>query len=228
MDGKSSPKTVSDVLQIVDIALDSYDDIFSDFDPSPFATRILSEDFLNELFRRYSHTPKGRFVVNFTIPKALRSEKTETLIRKRLKDHFKERDLLWEGRIRERLRIGLIRLAIGAVISAAILIFPPLDVPPVLTLLSVLVWYFMWTGFDSLIEVPTRLRRKKERADKYLLADYNFISQEDVLTTIQKLQEPSPKPEPAKRSDAGQKGEPAQAKAGPKNAEMKGELESKG
>ncbi len=205
MDGKPSPKTVSDVFQIVDIALDSYDDIFSDFDPSPYATRILSEDFLNELFRRYSRTGKGRVVVNFTIPRAMRSEKTETLIRKRLKDHFKERDRLWEGRIKERIRIGLARLAIGAAISAAILIFPDLDVVPVITLLSVLVWYFMWTGFDSLIEVPMRLRRKKDRADRYLMADYNFLSQEDVLISMQKLQEPgaeAAKKEPGAKAEA--------------------------
>ncbi len=223
MDGKSSPKTVSDVLQIVDIALDGYDDIFSDFDPSPYATRLLSDDFLNELFRRYSRTSKGRYVVNFSVPRALRSEKTETLVRKRIKDHFRERDRVWDARIQERIRIGLIRLAIGALVSGAILIFPSLDVAPVLTLLSVLVWYFMWTGFDSLIEIPMRLRRRKERADRYLSADYNFISQEDVLNSMQRLQAapaeapkretpPPARPEPGKEAAGLKKPEPAEEK----------------
>ncbi len=209
MDGKAPPKTVSDVFQNVDIALDGYDDLFSDFDPSPYATRILSEDFLNELFRRYSQTSGGRIVVNFTIPKAVRSERTEALVRKRLKDHFRERDKTWDGRIRERVRLGLVRLAIGAVVSAAILLFPELDVAPVLTLLSVLVWYFMWTGFDSLIEVPMRLQRKKVRADRFLAADYNFFSQEDVVQSMQKLAEaPAQKPElqkPAQKAEPERK-----------------------
>ena len=213
MDGKSEPKTVSDVLQIVDIALDGYDDLFSDFDPSPYTTRILSEDFLSELFRRYSQTPKGRIVINFSIPKALRSEKTESLIRKRLRDHFKDRDRVWEGRIRDKIRIGLVRLGIGAIVSAAILLVPQFEVPTVLTLLSVLVWYFMWTGFDSIIEVPAKLRRKKERTDKLLVAEYNFISQEDVVQSMQKLQET----QPANAKPAAQKAEAPKAEP-PKEA----------
>ncbi len=223
MDGKAPPKTLSDVFQKVDIALDGYDDLFSDFDPSPYATRILSEDFLNELFRRYSQTPKGRIVVNFTVPRSARSEKTESLIRKRLKDHFRERDKTWDGRMRERVRLGLIRLAIGAVVSAAILLFPELDVPPILTLLSVLVWYFMWTGFDSLIEVPMRLQRKKVRADQFLAADYNFFSQEDVVQSIQKLAEAPPqKPEPAQKPqkiEPEKKPQPKEEAQKPKEAE---------
>jgi hypothetical protein len=60
---KIDPKSVSDIFQIAPIALDTYDDIFSDFDPSPFDHRVISEDFLSELRRRYNLTPKDNFVV---------------------------------------------------------------------------------------------------------------------------------------------------------------------
>jgi hypothetical protein len=201
MDQKSSLKTLSDVLQIVDIALDSYDDIFSDFDPSPYTTRTLSVDFLNELYRRYSQSPKGNFVVNLTVPSALRSEKTEHLIRKRIKDHFREREKTMDARMRDKVRSGLARVSIGVIISAVVLLVPTLDIQPVLVLLSVLIWYFLWSGFDLLFEVPVKLRMKKARADKYLNADYNFLSTEEVIQTLKKLQEApmeQPRPWPTK------------------------------
>src|SRR3989338_8032949 len=37
---------LSSILNSIQIALDHYDDIFSDFDPSPFNQRMLSDDFL--------------------------------------------------------------------------------------------------------------------------------------------------------------------------------------
>ncbi|MFN7991221.1 MAG: hypothetical protein U0R44_03620 [Candidatus Micrarchaeia archaeon] len=188
MEEKKVLRTVSDVLQIVDIALDSYDDIFSDFDPSPFTTRILSEDFLRELYRRYPQAGKGQYVVNLTMPASLRQEKTEHLIRKRIKDHFRDRIRILELRTREKLHSGLIRCLFGFAISIAFFVFPSLESAPLLTILSVLIWYSLWSGFELILESSLRLSRKKGVVEKLMKADYNFMDQEEVVQTIQKLQ----------------------------------------
>jgi hypothetical protein len=221
MDDKNGPQTISDVLQTADIALDSYDDIFSDFDPSPYSRRILSADFLKELHRRYSETKKGDIAVKFTLPRALRSERKEGLVKKRIKDYFKERLKGIEKKTKEKFQKGIFRLLMGVAISVAVFIFPELDTVPLVTLLSVLIWFELWSAYDNLFDVPVKLRREKAFYEKFIKADYSFLSEEDVVESLQKLQEqPAAAPEPPKaqpqQKAAVQKGaEQAQAKGQP-------------
>jgi hypothetical protein len=178
------PRSVTDLLQTAQIALDTYDDIFSDFDPSPYEKRLLSDDFLNELRRRHAERRKGEFVVNFTLPKALRSEKTEALVRKRIKDYFKGRLRETGKERRDKLREGLLRLFIGLVFSLMLVVFPQLDIIPLLTILSVLIWYVLWSGFEELFDVSRRLKRKEAFYEKFLRAEYNFMDQEEIVRSI--------------------------------------------
>lgn len=181
------PAKVSDALQATQIALDNYEDIFSDFDPSPIEKRLLSEDFISELRRRHAATGKGEFMVNFTLPKAMRSEKTEALIRKRLKEHFKGRVREIERKAREKADNGSHRLLAGVLLTIALFLFPQLEVVPVLTILSVLIWYSLWSGLENVLEASSSLRRKKAFAEKFMKAEYNFYSEEDVIQSMQKL-----------------------------------------
>jgi len=177
-------KSLSEALQITHIALDNYDDIFSDFDPSPYATRILSDDFLNELRRRYAERGKGEFVVNFTIQKELRSDKTEALIKKRIKDYFKAKMKTLEKARKESVNKGILRFMAGLVVSLGILFVPALETTPLITLLSVLTWFLLWTGYDHLFEAAHRLRKRKAFYEKFLKADYKFMDEEKVMRGI--------------------------------------------
>lgn len=177
-------RTVTDLLQTAQIALDSYDDIFSDFDPSPYEKRLLSDDFLNELRRRHAEKRKGEFVVNFTLPRSLRSEKTEALVRKRIKDYFKSRLREVAKDRKDKLREGLLRLFVGLIFSLMLVVFPQLDVVPLLTILSVLIWYVLWSGFEELFDVSRRLKRKEAFYEKFLRAEYNFMAQEEIVRSI--------------------------------------------
>ena len=47
------PKQALLELAEISILLDSYDDIFSDFDPSPYSERTLSDDYFNINDRRF-------------------------------------------------------------------------------------------------------------------------------------------------------------------------------
>jgi len=177
-------KKVSDVLQSVHIALDSYDDIFSDFDPSPYETRILSDDFLNELKKHYIETPRGTFSIVFTLPHALRSDKKEVLIKKRIKDYFKSRLKEVDRTVKERLRRGGARVAVGLTLSLLVLVVPIMDHVLVAALLSPLLWYLMWSGFETVFEVSHKLRKRKSFLEKFLKSEYHFRDQEGVVGEV--------------------------------------------
>jgi hypothetical protein len=66
---KKQPVAVTEVLKTTQVALDNYDDIFSDFDYSDYSKRLLSYDFLKELRRRYEERKKGEYEITFSIPK---------------------------------------------------------------------------------------------------------------------------------------------------------------
>jgi hypothetical protein len=182
---KADPLTVSDVLQKAYIALDNYDDVFSDFDPSPYPSRLLSDDFLKELSRRYAETRKGNFVVTITLPAALRADKTEVLVKRRIKDHFRNRQKSISKSIREKVVQGGVRIALGLVISLFLFLAPQLSYLPLLTIFSVLTWFFLWSGFDNVFNVSARLYRKEQFYEKMMKADYNFMSEEEVVNSLQ-------------------------------------------
>ncbi|MFH1520362.1 MAG: hypothetical protein ABID61_01830 [Candidatus Micrarchaeota archaeon] len=186
---KSDLKTISDVMQITQIALDNYDDIFSDFDPSPYGTRLLSEDFLRELSRRYSQKKKGEFIVNFTIPANERSEKTESLIKKRFKDYFKQELKNLEKIQKDKRFDGMIRILVGILLSALLITVPELDTTPILTIFSVLLWYVLWSGFELIFDASREFKRKLVFTENFMKAKYNFVTEEQIITTIQKLQD---------------------------------------
>ena len=194
---KEGLRTVSDVLQKAVIALDSYDDIFSDFDPSPYEKRLLSADFLRELRRRHAATPKSQFEISFTLPKALRSEKTESLIRKRIKDHFKSELKETDRKAREHVRTGGIRLAVGIFLTLLIFFVPQLDIVPYVTILSVLIWYTIWSGIENMSEASVHIWKRKAFAEKFHKAEYNFLAQEDVVASLQRLAQAEPSPKEA-------------------------------
>ena len=178
------PKPLTDVLQISQIALDSYDDIFSDFDPSPYDKRTISEDLIREMKRRYYETPHGNFIVHFTLPKHLRSEKIEALTKHRIKEHFRERNKTMHGEIFEVRKNGYVRLLIGLVLGALNVISEGLKNPTILNSFLVLSWYLMWSGFEKIFETHGRYRNDLIFLEKFAKAEYVFMDQEEIIRSI--------------------------------------------
>ena len=72
----------------ISLVLDNYDYIFSDFDPRPYETRALSDDFLEECKRAALDKDEGGFELRLMIPRSRRKHSAETEVIKRLKHHF--------------------------------------------------------------------------------------------------------------------------------------------
>ena len=185
---KIEPKTVSDIFQIAPIALDNYDDIFSDFDPSPYDHRIISEDFLSELHRRYNLTPKDNFVVHFTIPHSLRSEKVENLVRRRIKEHFKDHLKKVQKQVSERTKKGVLFLFIGIVVLILDIVLNSTlalsSIKPFAELLLVVSWYFAWNGLENIFEQPEKITLEQSFLEKFSKAEYIFVDQEEMVKSI--------------------------------------------
>jgi len=171
----------SEKMREITIILDNYDDIFSDFDPRPYAQRQLSEDFLRELGRRYLEDRHGRFEVRFTMPALGRDPREEALIKKRLREQFafmarREDEII--GRIKGRGAL-YISAGIAVLLANAYFFFVFNDESLLYQLLTILLvpagWYGMFTGIGKLLDEPSDASEKKRLYEKFEKANYVFL-----------------------------------------------------
>jgi len=99
----------------ISLVLDSYDAIFSDFDPRPYAERMISNDFLTEC-KRAVHDKHGLDQLRLLIPSHMRKPTEEINIKRRLKEYFRKHLLEEEKEIKAIKSEGIRWLIIGSVI----------------------------------------------------------------------------------------------------------------
>jgi hypothetical protein len=167
-------------IQEISIAIDSWDDIFSDFDPSPLEHRILSEDFIAELKKRHRETKRGSFVITIYAPISLKDEVSERLVLKRLKQYFKFTHLSIQKEINSSKAKGTIFVICGIFFLALLTFvayFKMIDTL-VLELVSILLmplgWFGIWEGFSHIIETPPLLKQDREMFEKMNKATFKF------------------------------------------------------
>ncbi len=181
---EAEPADAVPFLREITITLDTYDDIFSDFDPRPYPQRELSEDFLKEIQRRYMEDKRGRFEVHFTIPSTERDTREEALIKKRLREHFGFVAARESDTIRATKTRGWFYILAGAIVLLAnVFALYALNESNVFyQILSVLLvpagWYGMYTGMGKVIDEPFSSVEKKSLYEKFERANYVFMSEE--------------------------------------------------
>jgi hypothetical protein len=159
--------------------LDTYDDIFSDFDPRPYGQRALSEDFLAEARRavrdRRDEVPELRLLVSASA----RNLDDEATIRKRLRDHFRKHaeQLARERRRATWLSLGVAVVGFAVMTASALLRRQPETVTR--TMLYVFLepagWFAVWFGFDHLFYGTRDISREH--------AFYRKMARTDVVFT---------------------------------------------
>ncbi len=140
----------------INLGLDEYDDIFSDFDARPYTQRMLSEDFLHELKRASLGQEDEGLVLNLSLPKDRRNPATEKVVRDRLKSHFRRRHLRLEEKHRKDTTVGFLMVAVGIVcmLVATYLLTalqPTLWRSFIVVLLEPAGWFTFWEGLSQLI-----------------------------------------------------------------------------
>ena len=168
----------------ITIRLDTYEDIFSDFDPRPYSQRELSEDFLKEIQRRFMEDNRGRFEIHFTIPSSERDTREEALIKKRLREHFSTMVTHENTLIKNTRAQGYLYIIAGAfVLLSDVFALAVLNESSIFyKILSVLIvpagWYGMYTGMGKVIDEPALSVEKKLAYEKFEKANYIFLSDE--------------------------------------------------
>ncbi|MDE1851921.1 MAG: hypothetical protein KGH69_04515 [Candidatus Micrarchaeota archaeon] len=163
----------------ISLILDTYDDIFSDFDPRSYAERALSVDFLSET-RREARDKDTGIELNLLIPKAARNLADEETIKTRLKAYFRKSYRYAKEELSKRSRQALALVVVGVVIGTADVYMLSLEgISPILksaieVVLTPASWYTLWTGFDELMIKPREAEAEKAFYKKMSAAQIIF------------------------------------------------------
>jgi hypothetical protein len=180
------PETTSHIeehikdIQEISIAIDSWDDVFSDFDPSPLEQRILSEDFLLELRKRYRETQRGNYIITIYAPIALKDDASERIVIKRLKQYFRFRHLATVKEINDVRRKGTLFVFFGIIFLSTLTLIAYYKMLSLLALellgivLMPLGWFGIWEGFSRITEAPPLLKQDLELFGRLSKAAYKF------------------------------------------------------
>ncbi|VVC72077.1 Uncharacterised protein [uncultured archaeon] len=151
------------------IYLDSYDDIFSDFDYGPYESRRVSEDFLHELETRLKYASNGKIDLLLVVPDGERDREVEARAKKRLKQVFYAKAHAAEVNLHAIRRNGLFDFAVGScilVLASALAIFFPgtqgFAFYAVGAIITPAGWFWGIRGLERIFAVPVELSRRRE------------------------------------------------------------------
>lgn len=167
----------------ISIWLDDYKDIFSDFDPRPYAERALSDDFINELRKVCNESEFAVKKLILQIPEKMRDKKTEEIVERSIELYIKrhyQTALERKRRIRKKsfamIAIGLLCMAIASYIhklqakefvyAILIICFEPAG------------WFLVWTGLDDLLSISKRKSNELDFYNKLHSSKIHFMSSE--------------------------------------------------
>ena len=160
----------------ISLILDSYNEIFSDFDPRHYSEKALSDDFLSEIKR--ASRDKGEGVeLKFLAPKSRRNLNEEVLIRRRLREHFKKHFLGLKKEKKRTIKQGFYFVLAGIffMFIATLILFRYKTESLVTSFLVVFLepagWFSFWEGLDLIIFDSKKINpelvfyRKMSKAD---------------------------------------------------------------
>ncbi len=166
----------------ISLLLDTYDEIFSDFDPRPYSHRALSEDFLSEA-KRAALDKQGVFELRFLMPRAQRKLDREVMIKQRLRAHFKRHHDLLEQDIKKISRSGLYLIFIGVCMMflTVLLYLEVIAVGEILKGIFIVItepagWFLFWIGGEKLVYEKRRYTPDLEFYHKMMHASVVFTS----------------------------------------------------
>jgi hypothetical protein len=162
----------------ISLILDSYDDLFSDFDPRPYAVRALSDDFLLEC-KKAAVVKKNHIELRFLLPSKKRNSYDELKIKKRLKEYFQKHFKEKYKEINKVRLTGLFWFIAGAVlmISAPFLFSGSNYFFKILAIMSEpAAWFFFWEGLGRIFNNSKAEMEEYEFYKKMTNVDIFFLN----------------------------------------------------
>ena len=168
-------------LREIAIVIDSWDDVFSDFDPRPLNKRTVSGDFIDELKKRHLETRKGDFVISIYAPLMLQNKESEKMVRQRLKRHFQQQYLSQKKELGGRRIRGAVFVLIGIsslsflTLATYFQFLSRLTIDIASIVLMPLGWFGFWEGLSKLIDTSPVILQEAEMFQKLAKASYRFL-----------------------------------------------------
>jgi len=154
----------------ISICLDSYDDIFSDFDPRSFSERNISDDFLYELKKVCKENKSPIQELQLLVPEKGRNSDYELLIVKRIHSHLKKNFHDFQEILKSQKRNSIVLTIIGIslmIVASYISLQQSKDflVHTMLVILEPAGWFVLWIGLDDLTK---SFRSEKSKLDLFV------------------------------------------------------------
>ncbi|MBN2251110.1 MAG: hypothetical protein JW724_03435 [Candidatus Altiarchaeota archaeon] len=183
-DGReTAPAEKEELLRMsrISLILDSYDDIFSDFDPRPYSQRLLSDDFLSEARKEVKEKKTGEIELDFLIPSDKRSEEDERVIKKRLHEYFRKHYKSLQEEMSRIRRNSLIAIVLGMCLMVAATYVSTYGAGDftynlLLVLLEPGGWFITWYALDQLFYNARQKKADLEFHKKMSRCEINFTA----------------------------------------------------
>ena len=165
----------------VSILLSSYNDIFSDFDPSSYSERTLSDDFIVQAKKFTKDKDDNKMSLKLLIPASSRNDKEEKVIIKRLHSHFKEiyQQLATDKRKTNIRGVILTVTGITFMMAASYLSFIKAEkfhVHFLFVLFEPAGWFLLWAGLDHLVYLSKSTKKDIDFYSKMIKSEIKFFT----------------------------------------------------
>lgn len=165
----------------INILLTSYNDVFSDFDPSAYSERTLSDDFIIQAKKISKSKSGNNMMLRLLLPTSMRNEHDEKLIIERLHAYFISVYKQLKNEVRKANVKGLTLVLIGVIImiAASYISFIKPDkyhVHLLLVLFEPAGWFLLWVGLDHLVYSLKDTKRELAFYLKMTTSEINFSS----------------------------------------------------
>ncbi|PIN86031.1 hypothetical protein COV19_06785 [Candidatus Woesearchaeota archaeon CG10_big_fil_rev_8_21_14_0_10_44_13] len=166
----------------ISLALDTYDDIFSDFDPRPYQNRALSDDFLQEAKRASRDKAEGTIELIFIMPADKRDIANESLIKRRMREHFRKHHSMMHDESRRVVKRGVNFIFAGIVIMliTTFILFKSGNWGFLKNFMIVLLepagWFLFWEGLNQAIFESRKKFPEMDFYHKMSKADITFTA----------------------------------------------------
>lgn len=157
----------------ISLWLDTYDDIFSDFDPRPYSKRALSDDFIFEAQKVSKEVKPGLLELRLLIPHDQRNVSQENTIKERIRKHFEHQFVTLQEERTKNVKKGIMLAVSGFVLLLIASYLSYLEVENVpgsffihflLVLFEPAGWFIGWYGLDHVFYLA---REKKSDHEFY-------------------------------------------------------------
>ncbi|MBX7140496.1 MAG: hypothetical protein K1X63_05380 [Chitinophagales bacterium] len=163
------------------IWLDTYDDLYSDFDPRPYGKRLVSHDFINELKRNMHEISSGPVQLGLFIPEPARKREAESEIITSLQNYFFKNLNVAEHALRKLVQqgiwMGLIGIALLLIATYMVYeAFPGFLATAVTVVLQPAGWFLVWNGLDNIFFESKELKNERSFLGKMQDCSIQFRS----------------------------------------------------